>query len=134
MKLKTLLFCLLVLLLAGFLGGIFLGLASISKQETLRPAIGNVQTLEAAYDRWKAAAENNGGANKLVLSLSHFKALSNRSSNARGQAVIDLADGTLTVEVLGLPERPDYDVWLVQNLPGPGRSIKPAPGDSKLHA
>jgi cytochrome c peroxidase len=134
MKIKTFLFCLLVLLLAGFLGGMLLGIASITKQQTPRPALGDVQTFEAAYRRWKAAAESNGGTNRLVLSLGHFKGLSSQSSKARGRAVIDLADGALTVEVSGLPERRDFDVWLVHNQPGPGKSVKPEAGDRMIHA
>jgi len=123
----------LVLPLAGFLGGIFLAIASISQEET-RPVIGNVGTFEAAYARWKADAERNGQRTKLVLTLGHFKGLSSELSQARGEALLDLADGSLSVEVVGLPQSQNFEVWLVHNRPGPGRSVKPEAGDRMIRA
>ena len=93
-----------------------------------------MQTFEAAYGRWKTEAERNGHKTKLVLSLGHFKGLSAAFSNAHGRAVLDLADGSLSVEVSGLSERENFDIWLVHNRPGPGRSVKPEPGDRMIRA
>jgi len=38
-------------------------------------------------------------------------------------------DGSVSVTVSGLPEEGTYDVWLIDNRPGPGHSVKPEPGD-----
>src|SRR5262245_51394310 len=107
----------------GFLGlasvglvlGIVLGISGNWGNQRSGPIVGNVRTFEAAYARWRAAAERNGQQTKLVLALGHFKGLSTRSTNARGSVVLDLTDGTLSVEVTGLPEREAFDVWLVHN-------------------
>jgi cytochrome c peroxidase len=46
--------------------------------------------------------------------------------------MLDLADGAMVVEVAGLPEGREFAVWLVHNRPGPGRSVKPEPGDHMI--
>jgi hypothetical protein len=46
--------------------------------------------------------------------------------------MLDLADGSLAVEIADLPEGREFAVWLVQNKPGPGRSVKPEPGDRMI--
>jgi cytochrome c peroxidase len=134
MKSRIFFFGVFSLPLVGLVLGILLGGSPISQDELSRPIIGNVRTIEAAYARWKADAERNGQQSKLVLSLGHFKGLSSEFSNAEGRAVLDLADGFLSVEVAGLPERRGFDVWLVHNRPGPGRSVKPEPGDRMIRA
>jgi cytochrome c peroxidase len=126
--------------LLGFFGmpfvglalGIFLGKASVSDEEPLRPIIGNVRTIEAAYARWQAENEKHGQNAKLVLALGYFKGLSSEFTEAAGRAMLDLADGAMVVEVAGLPEGREFAVWLVHNRPGPGRSVKPEPGDRMI--
>jgi hypothetical protein len=113
----------------GLILGILLGGFPIWQEDASVPLIGNIRTFEAAYARWKAGAEKNGQKNKLVLSLGYFKGLSAEFSKAHGQATLDLTDGSLIVEVSGLTEDQAFEVWLVQNRPGPGRSVKPEPGD-----
>jgi cytochrome c peroxidase len=51
---------------------------------------------------------------------------------ARGQAFLDLVGGTISVEVSGFPEEQALDVWLIDNRPGPGHSVKPEPGDAMV--
>jgi len=134
MKTKIFLFGFLSLPLVGLLVGVFLGISPISHDESSRPIIGNVQTFEAAYARWKTDAERNGQRTKLLLSLGHFKGLSSEFSKAHGKALLDLADGSLSVEVAGLPEKRNFEIWLVHNRPGLGRSVKPEPGDRMVRA
>ena len=134
LKTKIFLFGFVSIPLVGLLVGVFLGLSSISHDESSRPIIGNVRTFEAAYERWKIDAERNGQQAKLVLSLSYFKGLSSEISQAFGTAVLDLADGSLSVDIAGLPERREFDVWLVNNRPGAGRSLKPERGDRMSRA
>jgi hypothetical protein len=134
MKSRIFLFGFFSLPIVGLVLGILLGISPVSHDEASRPIIGNVRTFEAAYTRWKADAERNGQKSKLVLSLGYFRGLSSEFSKAQGRAVLDLANGSLAVEVAGLPERRDFDVWLVHNRPGPGRSVKPEPGDRMIRA
>ncbi|HEY7492526.1 MAG TPA: hypothetical protein VIH59_15630 [Candidatus Tectomicrobia bacterium] len=92
--------------------------------------LGNVDTLLAAYNRWKVTATQHGAEQNLILSLRYSKGLSVAFTKAHGRARLDLVDGTITVEVSGLPEATAFDVWLIDNRPGSGHSVKPEPGDA----
>jgi cytochrome c peroxidase len=96
------------------------------------PRIGNVRALQASYEQWKAQQAATEGDRMLVLPLAYTKGLSARFTNAHGQARLDLTDGTIAVEVSGLPTKETFDVWLVDNRPGPGQSVRPEPGDHLL--
>jgi len=134
MKKRTFFIALLSLPVIGFLIGIFLGIASIDRDRSLRPIVGSVRTFEAAYSRWRSAAEQDGQGTKLVLSLGYFKGLSSEFTQAQGTAVLDLIEGTLSVQVAKLPERRNFAVWLVHNRPGSDRSVKPELGDRMIKA
>lgn len=97
-----------------------------------RPVVGSVGNLEQAYQKWKATIVRAGGDRTLILALGYTKGLSARFTSANGRATIDLVDGGVSVHVTGLPEREAFDVWLVDNRSGPGRSVKPEPGDRML--
>ncbi|HXV50251.1 MAG TPA: hypothetical protein VEB61_15700 [Candidatus Binatia bacterium] len=116
----------------GLALGSFLAGSPVSDEEPLRPIIGNVRTIESAYARWKAENEKHGQNAKMVLALGYFKGLSSEFTEAAGRAMLDLADGSLVVEVAGLPDGREFGVWLVHNRPGPGRSVKPEPGDHMI--
>ena len=96
------------------------------------PVIGNARALQASYERWKAQYERTEGGRRLVLSLGYSKGLSAGFSRAQGQITLDLADGTTSVEISGLGAEHAFEVWLVDNRPGSGRSVKPEPGDAML--
>ena len=58
--------------------------------------------------------------------LSHIRGLSEVPSSARGKAVINFKEGTVSVSVRGLPGLParsTYQVMLVDNLPGSENSV-----------
>ena len=96
-----------------------------------RPAVaylGSAAKLEAGYRQWKTDHEANGGDRNVSLALRWSRGLSVEYSKATGQAHLDLVEGRVRVEVQGL-EGPDWQVWLVDNEPGPGRSVAPEPGD-----
>jgi hypothetical protein len=103
-----------------------------SPAERDQPSVGNVQTLRAAYERWKAMYTRNEGDRKLSLALGYSKGLSAQFTKAHGQATLDLVDGSLSVEVSGLSDREGFDVWLIDNRPGPGRTVKAEPGDGMM--
>jgi hypothetical protein len=96
------------------------------------PGIGDARVLQASYERWKAQYERNDDGRRLVLSLGYSKGLSARFSRAQGQITLDLADGTTSVKVSGLGAEHAFEVWLVDNRHGSGRSVKPEPGDAML--
>ncbi|MBY4676054.1 hypothetical protein [Marinobacterium arenosum] len=97
-----------------------------------KSAIGSVGTVNSLYNRWLAQYSRSGGDRRLVIPLRYTKGLSSQISQASGQATLDLIGGRLSVNVEGLPEDQPFAVWLVDNRPGPGRSVKPEDGDRIL--
>jgi hypothetical protein len=93
---------------------------------------GNAAILQANYERWKSKLRSQGEDGKLVLSLAPIRGLSKKFLQARGELSLNLFDGDLEVVVDGLPPGEPFDVWLIDNLPGPGRSVKPERGDAML--
>jgi len=106
-----------------------LALVAIFGATSTRPAvgtrIGDPQVLRVAYERWKVEYSRHGGEQRLVMPLGYNRGLSARFVEAQGQITLDLADGTVDVRVAGLPNGEAFDVWLVHNRPGPGRTVRP---------
>ncbi len=100
------------------------------KDESTITSLGDVQTLLTAYHRWKAT--RNGADRNLVLPLSYSKGLSAEFTKAHGNATLDLIGGSLSVEVSGLSDEEAFDVWLIDNRPGPGHSVKPEAADAMV--
>jgi cytochrome c peroxidase len=94
--------------------------------------LANAGRLQTAYVKWRAEQERVGGDRNLVIALGWSKGLSTESTSATGLARIDQADGFAHVEVEGLDAARSWDVWLVQNVDGPGRSALPERGD-RMH-
>ena len=81
--------------------------------------------LGAAYLKWQAAHEQNAGDHNVVIRLGWSKGLSEESTRARGVAKLDLIEGRVRVEVTDFADSGVADVWLVDNQPGPGHSVRP---------
>lgn len=113
----------------GFLSG---KNSSESQHELTRTGRGSVETLLANYKDWETAYLKNGGDRNMVLPIGSFKGLATEYSRAYGQARLNLIEGTISVEVTGLPKGESWDVWLIDNRPGPGRSVMPEPGDAMM--
>lgn len=95
-------------------------------------SMASVRNFEANYTNWKAEHERSGGDRYLVLALGWSKGLSVEFTRASGKATFDLIDKSVSVEVNGLPEESISEVWLVDNQPGPKRSVMPEPGDTMV--
>ncbi len=93
--------------------------------------LGDVKTLQAKYARWKASLSQDADR-KLVLMLRYSKGLSREVTRASGQVTFDLVDGRSSVQVFDLPEGGTYDVWLIDNRPGPESSLRPNSGDRMI--
>ena len=119
----------LTLLLAGLVAQLRFDGESRSRKESVVTRIGDAQNLLAAYNQWKATAARNGADRSLVLPLRYSKGLSAEFTKADGHASLNLIDGSVSVKVAGLSDKEAFDVWLIDNRPGPGRSVKPEPGD-----
>jgi len=90
--------------------------------------------VEKAYRTWKERHPEESRGERLLLRLGWSKAYSSAFTRATGKAAIDLAAGSVRVEVRGLDRPEAHEVWLVQNEPGPGRSAAPEAGDRMLRA
>ena len=123
----------LLLLLIVFIGSIlFYPLFNDEFRWREETSYGNADILLANYEKWKSNLRALGDDGKLVLALGPIRGMSKRFLNARGSASLNLFDGSLTVAVDGLPGTDFFDVWLVDNLPGPGKSVRPERGDAML--
>lgn len=117
-----------LLLVTGLVGPLLFN-SNPPPEEEAEAVLGNPRNLMIAYQRWKTQAKRNGADRKLVLPLGYSKGLSAEFTQAQGQAQLDLTDGTLSVEVRGLPNQEAFDVWLVDNGQS---SVKPEPGDTMM--
>ncbi len=79
------------------------------------PTIGNVATLNQAYDNWKVRQVQYGENGRLDLPLGFVKGLSVAFTQAKGKATLDLVNGILAVSVTGLPSEQSHDIWLIDN-------------------
>jgi len=93
---------------------------------------GTANRLEAAYAKWIARHEKNGGDHNVVVNLGWSKSYSKKFTRARGRAKLDLIKGDVTIEVQGIDDQAISDVWLIDNQPGPGHSAAPDPADHLL--
>ncbi len=110
--------------------------APVASLEALPPHGGAERPREVsdAYERWRAAHEENGGDRNVDVVLRWHKALSSEATAARGMAHLDLVEGSVSVELEGLKQLGAVDIWFVDNVEGPGRSLRPEPGDRFLYA
>jgi cytochrome c peroxidase len=83
-----------------------------------------------AFDR---SGGGNDPGNVLVLSLSNLRGLSSEALNAGGRVRIDLAAGSVTSTVELLPTDDTFDLWLIDNRPGPGHTTLAEPLDVLVH-
>jgi len=115
-----------------FLGGVFFHFYTSSEytsDDKTKPLYGNVNKLLNNYDQWKEIANNSGADRNFVLPLGYSKALSYEFTEAHGTASIDLNNGSISVNITGLPEKESFDLWLVDNISAPKGSVKPEPWD-----
>lgn len=91
--------------------------------------LGQVDTLMERYQSWAQSYEAAGGDPKVVVALNAVPGLTAGESRASGRATLDWATRSVTVALDGLPRGQPVDVWLVDNQPGPGRTIAPEAGD-----
>jgi cytochrome c peroxidase len=91
--------------------------------------LGSAETLLARYRQWESESVKNSGEGTLLMPLRPSSTFSTEATDAQGKARINVTDGNVAVEVQRLGQPEDWDVWIVDNLPGPGRSVLPETGD-----
>ena len=88
--------------------------------------------IEKTYRTWLASHERAGAERFLTLSLGWSRGLSSEDPGATGLARFDLVGGIADIELERLPAGSSWDVWVVDNVEGPGRSALPEEGD-RMH-
>ena len=68
----------------------------------------------------------------MILSLSNLRGVSSEALNAGGRVSVDLATGAVGSNVRLLPPGDTFDLWLIDNQPGPGHSTLADHGDGLL--
>jgi len=114
-------------------GGVVLGLVPSSwlPDSGARRATGaRSGSLESRYLEWKARHESRGGDRRVIVRLSSPEGLVKERTAWYGAARLDLLRGDVSVEILDVDGGEPLEVWLVDNLPAPGRSVWPEPGDA----
>lgn len=101
-------------------------------EDPLRELVASQSNLERFYAGWQRGYLARGGDRNISIPVSWTEVLATERSKARGRVEIDLIDGTVRAEVRGLDGR-TADLWLVDNLDGPGRTVRPEPGDRMIH-
>ncbi len=91
----------------------------------------HLDTLVQAYSNWERDYTSKYDG-RVPVNLVWNKALSKSFTEGHGRAAIDLQGGESTVTVRGLENASGMEVWLVDNVPGDGRTTRPEPGDKLL--
>jgi cytochrome c peroxidase len=94
-------------------------------EETPNTGMADPAALVNAFDR------SAGGqpSNVVVLSVSNLRGVSSEAMNAGGTVKVDLASGAVTSTVDLLPAGAAFDLWLLDNRPGPGHTTLADPQD-----
>jgi hypothetical protein len=88
----------------------------------------DANALVNAFDRATAGADGT----VQILSLSNLRGLSSEPLNAGGSVRVELAGGAVTSTVQLLPQDGLFDLWLVDNRPGPDHTTLAEPFDALL--
>ena len=91
--------------------------------------------LANAFDQFAAGG---APANIVILSLSNLRGVSSEAVNAGGRVQVNLATGLVTSVARLLPADGSFDLWLIDNQPGParhdaGRLLGPPDASRNLH-
>ena len=101
-------------------------------EQVYSTGMGSVDTLMARYQNWEATYVKSSGEGNIVLPLTPSKTLSTEFVDAGGEAKINVVNGTVDIEVNGLPTSQEWEVWVINNVSGPNMSVMPETGDVML--
>lgn len=119
----------LVVMLAGY-SILVLYPESLSQQQNEPDVVGvgSVDNLQKIYAKWSDAYRTTKPVGP-VLAMLWTKGLSSETNKAKGIAQLNFEKNIISVRVDNLTDSEISDVWMVDNLPGPGRSVVPEKGD-----
>ncbi|KAF0250265.1 MAG: hypothetical protein FD167_333 [bacterium] len=131
MKIKALKLFALVLIV-GYIGMFGLTDHSSAKYSNINTGQGDLTTFEASYQKWLENTSRNGTDQYLTMSFGWMKGLSTEYTNANGKMRVELKTGKISVKASNLPDA-KWDIWLIENRPGPTNSTLPDQDDRKIN-
>lgn len=84
-----------------------------------------------SYADWRAAYDDVNGDRDVVVRLAPSRFFATERIEAHGLVRLDLIGGTASVELADLDRA--VDAWVLDNKPGPGKSILAEDGDVLIH-
>ena len=117
------------------IGGLLIGAISMAplfshaQNETDPPNTGMADPAAVihAFDRFRSQLPDAGRT--LVIPLTTLRGITSESLNSGGSVRIDMAAGSITSEVTGLPSTGVFDLWVIDNRPAHGHSTLAEPSD-----
>ncbi len=100
------------------------------KASSSQAAIGNAQNLNIAYQKWKRQLTSYEEVAEIVVPIGWAKGLSVERTTAGGTAKINLQDSKVAIKLQNMSEAYALDAWLVDNISGESRTVKPEAGDN----
>lgn len=110
-------------MLALIVGTLFLGLASAHAEGTAGSAVAKWPY----FDRWSDVYAEMNGDREVVVRVATSRNYVTERIDAHGYVRLDLIGGKVAIELSDLDRA--VDVWLLDNKPGPDKSILPEDGD-----
>lgn len=84
--------------------------------------------LIAAFDRFRSGAATA----PLVIPLASLRGITSEALNAGGRVTIDLTTGSVVSQVRLMPPGASFELWLIDNRPGPGHTTLADPQDAVM--
>ncbi|MEW6737795.1 MAG: hypothetical protein AB1489_41325 [Acidobacteriota bacterium] len=118
----------------GFIIVSLIGLATFgptvttARRHKKNTGLADPQVLLSKFNNWKVTLAQP----LLRIPLGWFQGLSTEYSTASGNAIIDLHNGSVSIEIHGLADA-EWEFWLIDNQPGPGYSTMPDAGDAMIN-
>lgn len=99
------------------------------KASAPKATIGSAENLNIAYQKWKRRLAAYDGAAELVVPIGWAKGLSETRTPVGGTARINLQDSKVAIKLQNMNGADALDAWLVDNVAGDGRTVRPEAGD-----
>jgi cytochrome c peroxidase len=84
------------------------------------------------YEAWAKQQDAAGGDSNIVIPMGRSRNHAKEGRVASGTAVIDFKNGHVKATAGGLVEGKEYDLWLLDNVDGKGRSSMPETDDKMI--
>ena len=83
------------------------------------------------FEAWSKVYDEINGDRDVVIRLAPSRFFATKKVETHGFVRLDLIEGKVAIELAKLDQA--VDVWLLDNKPGPGKSIVPEDGDVVIH-